>query len=106
MEVTIKCGEPTWREVIGYETRRRFLRYPWDSEWGDLPGYDYFEEEETVKVEKWTYNCGRNRFIQILTFRGGILKQVQDGDRGQGSYVSSDCVGAKKRRDRKPSSGK
>lgn len=98
-EVIIKCGEPTWQEIIGFERVRRFREYPKPSGPGDLPAFGAFVEVQQ-KVEKWTYNCGKNRFIQILTFRGGILKKVENGNRGVGPYWTSDCVGARRRDNR------
>lgn len=34
-------------------------------------------------VEEWTYNEGPHRLIHILTFRNGILTQVQTGGYGK-----------------------
>lgn len=50
--------------------------------------------EETERVEKWHYNCGKGKFIYILKFRGGVLKEIERGGYGSGK---SDCVGANKR---------
>jgi hypothetical protein len=36
-----------------------------------------------VSVEEWTYNEGSNRLIHILTFRNGVLTQVQSGGYGK-----------------------
>lgn len=36
-----------------------------------------------VSVEEWTYNEGPHRLIHILTFRNGILTQVQTGGYGK-----------------------
>lgn len=35
-----------------------------------------------MKVERWYYDFGSHKFIQILTFRGGILKKIESGDYG------------------------
>ncbi len=35
-----------------------------------------------ITVEEWTYNEGSNRLIHILTFRNGVLTQVQSGGYG------------------------
>jgi len=35
-----------------------------------------------INVEEWTYNEGSNRLIHILTFRNGLLTQVQSGGYG------------------------
>ena len=36
-----------------------------------------------VSVEEWTYNEGSSRLIHILSFRNGILTQVQSGAYGK-----------------------
>lgn len=36
-----------------------------------------------ISVEEWTYNEGSNRLIHILTFRNGVLTQVQSGGYGK-----------------------
>ena len=48
-----------------------------------------------IKVEKWYYNCGRHKFIQILTFKGGVLERIKLGEYGTGE---SDCIGAERRK--------
>ncbi len=35
-----------------------------------------------VKIEEWIYNPGPNRFIRILRFENGHLKDIATGDRG------------------------
>ncbi len=68
LEVLLKCGEPTLREETG--------------------------SEFSPKVDKWYYNCGRHKFIQILTFKSGILDTIKRGKYGKGQ---SDCIGAERR---------
>ncbi len=38
----------------------------------------------TERIEKFYFNCGTGRFIKILTFRGGRLVMIEEGDRGSG----------------------
>jgi len=82
-EVFIKCGEPTASETTGAETvgRIRGRRV-------------YMDSKDTVYTEIWYYNCGKNEFIRILTFEGGVLNSIELGGYGTGK---SDCVGAEKR---------
>jgi hypothetical protein len=47
--------------------------------------------EVSLVIERWYYDCGVHRFLKILTFQGGILKQIRDGGYGSGK---SDCLGA------------
>ena len=81
VEVLAKCGEPTLKEEISYETK------------GDLRGsgryrrrgrFTYQEKYDEVskKVEKWYYDFGSHKFIRILTFVGGVLKKVEMGGYG------------------------
>ena len=39
-------------------------------------------DEIYIRVERWYYDFGSHKFIQILTFRGGILKKIETGDYG------------------------
>jgi hypothetical protein len=56
LEVLEKCGEPTFKELI---------------------------KTDGLIVEKWYYDCGPQRFIQILTFSGGSLQKLETGDYGR-----------------------
>jgi hypothetical protein len=91
VEVVIKCGEPTTKEVNRIETNKRQT-----GEWKPSRRYS---GEVTYFIETWTYNCGPHKFIKILTFRGGILKDIKLGRYGSGE---SDCLGAKRRQYPKP----
>jgi len=44
----------------------------------------------TKTVEQWTYNCGKDDFIYILTFEGGRLVREETDGRGRGE---SECKG-------------
>ena len=68
IEVLMKCGEPTLLEEVGSLL--------------------------SEKVEKWYYNCGSHKFIQILTLRAGVVESIKIGDYGRGE---SDCTGAESR---------
>jgi hypothetical protein len=77
-EVTEKCGEPVyveqWEEggegyvsqLFDYETERylapRLIRAP-------------------LRMERWTYDFGANKFIRYLTFRNGRLIKIETGDK-------------------------
>ena len=79
LEVTNICGEPDyveqWEEggegyiyqLFDYETERylapRLLKGP-------------------VRMERWTYNFGTNKFIRFLTFQNGRLIRIKTGDKG------------------------
>jgi hypothetical protein len=78
-EITDKCGDPDyveqWEEggagyiyqLFDYETGRymapRLLKGP-------------------VRMERWTYNFGSNKFVRYLTFQNGRLIKIKTGDKG------------------------
>lgn len=86
LEVLLECGPPTYKELRKIETET--------SPRGVFP-YGRPYNEVTQIIETWYYNCGPNRFIKILTFRGGILKKIDVGHYGSGA---SDCIGAERRK--------
>lgn len=77
-EVAEKCGEPVyieqWEEggdgyvsqLFDYETERylapRLIRAP-------------------LRMERWTYDFGTNKFIRHLTFQNGQLIKIETGDK-------------------------
>jgi hypothetical protein len=78
-EVAGKCGEPVhieqWEEggdgyvsqLFDYETERylapRLIKAP-------------------LRMERWTYDFGTNKFIRYLTFQNGRLIKIQTGHKG------------------------
>ena len=48
------------------------------------PDQKDFVEAKLSTVEKWTYNCGSQRFIKIITMRGGKVWKIEEGVRGSG----------------------
>jgi len=92
LEVLNTCGEPSFREYVGTESGGFYSRErrEWDSE-SDRSLTRGRYGEFSVDVERWYYDCGRNKFIRILTFKGGILRGIRMGrDYGVGA---SDCIG-------------
>lgn len=73
-----KCGKPEYEEQSAQVTSGQFGA---TRERGTKQGGF---SSSTEIVEKLYYNCGQGRFIKILTFRGGILIAVEDGERGSG----------------------
>ena len=41
------------------------------------------QREIEIQIEEWVYNFGSQRFMQLLTFEDGRLKQIQDLGYGQ-----------------------
>ncbi len=53
--------------------------------------YDYKTEryiapkriEKPIRMERWTYNIGANKFIRYLYFQNGELIKIETGERGR-----------------------
>ncbi len=77
-DVIRKCGSPDYQEESGSVSSGEFgtTRQKGTKQGGFT--------SSTESVEKMYFNCGRGRFIKILTFRGGTLITIQEGDRGSG----------------------
>jgi hypothetical protein len=72
-EVLQKCGEPEYMdERIGYRGER--LRHPGGSL--EIEGF------QQVIIHEWIYNFGPRRLKQRLLFEDGILKEINDLERG------------------------
>ena len=62
-DLLLKCGKPILVENAGIEAEK---------------------DGQTVKaayVKKWYYNLGKGKFVRILTFKGGVPKRIEMGDR-------------------------
>ena len=74
LDLLAKCGPPALREdrlveraaVVVLEAQRKL-------------GY---ERRDSAVVERWTYNFGPERFIQIVTLEGGKVHRVERGGYG------------------------
>ena len=62
-EVLMRCGEPVVREVVP----NRAEAAP--------------DAKAEPRVEQWTYDVGDGSFLRVLTFRGGRVVSIEDGDR-------------------------
>jgi len=78
-EVLTVCGEPDvtrhWEEGDG-----NYISRIYDYE------NDRYQAPELIKgpirVERWTYNFGANRFIRYLRFENGKLVKIETGEKG------------------------
>jgi hypothetical protein len=77
-DVIRKCGKPDYEETTAQVTTGQ---YGSEREKGSKQG-GFSSSTETI--DTLYYNCGVGRFVKILTFRGGILIKVEEGDRGSG----------------------
>ncbi len=77
-DVIRKCGKPDYEEESGQITTGGFGS---TKEKGTKQGGF---SSSTEKIEKVYFNCGQGRFIRVLTFRGGVLVSIENGERGSG----------------------
>jgi PEGA domain/Protein of unknown function (DUF2845)/Domain of unknown function (DUF4124) len=73
--------------VVGSEAKGRSFKWTdegKEDEDLDITGKHY--SEVYLRVERWYYDFGSHKFIQILTFRGGILKKIETGDYGGANW--------------------
>ncbi len=81
--VIAKCGEPTSSRVVQEELTGSFG----DTATTEGPGQVIREGTFTKTVEQTEvlmYDCGDNRLIHLLTFRGGRLKKIETAGYGTG----------------------
>ena len=87
-KVLIKCGKPTFQEKVG---TKKSTRTKGQKRVAEDKRVVYETRPATAKaVEKWSYNCGKDDFIYVLTFEGGVVTQEDTDGRGRGA---SECLG-------------
>ena len=82
-EVVSACGEPDFvRRYVRYQTVYHRVpaacagasrRSNASSAYGC---YTYLQETVPVVVDEWTYDFGRNRFVELVVFEQGFLQSV------------------------------
>ncbi len=70
-KVLMSCGEPMQKEVVRVD----------ESEIANRTDESIKIEGEKVKVEKWTYNLGSGSLLRVLTFKDGVLREIETGER-------------------------
>jgi hypothetical protein len=94
------CGEPDYKEIVKAQTQDSTTWYGSARSRYHRPhrhsrSYDSSSSNvETVPIENWTYDCGSNDFIYVLTFEGDRL--IKEDSKGRGS-PSGDCSSARKK---------
>lgn len=83
-EVVLICGEPYYKETTGVEKEEaslstRNIDKLNEGVSGDVKSASSASVE--VAVEQWYYNLGENQFVRILTFEGGTLTKVEEGEK-------------------------
>jgi hypothetical protein len=79
---------------VGTEARGRSFK--WTDEKNGDEDIDITRKhyrEIYLKVERWYYDFGSHKFIQILTFRGGVLKKIETGDYGGANWGATGSKG-------------
>jgi Protein of unknown function (DUF2845) len=80
-EVRMLCGMPdATAQRIERRAIRRVVDAPCANGLGRCPYV--IEEGIDVVVDEWTYDFGKQRFIQYLTFEAGKLVSLKSGDYG------------------------
>ena len=82
LDVLSKCGPPDLSESSGSNTAGQFQSKTQHGRGNSTTGGSF--RTRSVLVEKWYYNCGEGRFNKTLVFVGGILRSIDDGERGTG----------------------
>jgi len=82
-DVLRKCGEPDY--IDSWEEERAVRGYGRS----EMPRSGGIPETQVpmisiihVRVEKWSYNFGPNRFMQVLRFENGKLIDIETGEYG------------------------
>jgi hypothetical protein len=86
--VLIKCGKPTFKKKEG---AKKSTRTKGDKSIVADNRYAYGKNKSGSKgVEHWYYNCGKDDFVYVLTFEGGVVVREDTDGRGSGA---SECRG-------------
>jgi hypothetical protein len=82
-QVRSVCGEPDdATQRVEYRTLRGRVAGPCTRDGKKLRCSRTEETVVEVVIDEWTYDFGRNRFIQYLTFEQGQLATVKSGSYG------------------------
>ena len=85
-QVKAVCGEPDdVVQRVEYRTVRGRVAGPCTRSGGKVVCSDTREQVVEVVIDEWTYDFGRNRFIEYLTFEQGKLVAVRAGSYGHKS---------------------
>lgn len=68
-DVLAKCGAPYYRNAHNEELQQKFEGTQ--------------SRKIVVAIDEWTYNCGPQRFLRIITFRNGIVIDIRTGGYGR-----------------------
>jgi hypothetical protein len=78
-DVRSLCGPPDQVDQRSeFRTVRRPIRVPCGAGWCST----FIEDSVEVTLEEWTYDFGKQRFLQYLTFENGRLIRIKAGGYG------------------------
>lgn len=79
LDLVGKCGWPALQEdLVGERTATVFERR----------GQVAFNRSVTSRTERWTYDFGKNRFLQIVLLDGGRILRIERGGYGYGEAAA------------------
>ncbi len=83
-DVKSVCGEPDDAvQRVEYRTLRGRVSGPCARSDGKIICSQTREQVIEVVIEEWTYDFGRNRFVEYLTFEQGRLLSIRTGSYGR-----------------------
>jgi hypothetical protein len=76
-EVRTACGDPDWAQRrVEFQTVRYPVRTPCGNGSRERTCTTYVEETIPVNIDEWTYDFGRNRFVELVRFEQGQMVSV------------------------------
>lgn len=85
-QVRSVCGDPDAAfHRVEYRTIRHRIPAPCVREAGRVRCETIVEQTIEVHIDEWTYDFGKDRFIEYLTFEQGQLVRVAEGSYGHKS---------------------
>lgn len=78
-QVRAVCGEP---DAVTHRVEYRTIRQRVPVPCGGGRCWTTVERQVEVPIEEWTYDFGRYRFIQYVTFEDSVLLSVRSGGYG------------------------
>ncbi|HET9931242.1 MAG TPA: DUF2845 domain-containing protein [Polyangiaceae bacterium] len=82
-QVRSTCGDPDAAyHRVEYRTVRHRVAAPCVHENGRVRCETVIEQTVEVHIDEWTYDFGKDRFIEYLTFEQGQLVRVNEGSYG------------------------
>lgn len=96
--VQANCGSPDSTEVVQSQTEGTFGSSTTSHRRNTHTTYGRYEEK-TVLIENWSYDCGPNDFVYVLTFEGDRF--IKEDTKGRGNK-SGGCLSAAQKRKLEP----